>query len=220
MRSLPDSSCPQPKIDESVPCLPRHCLLSRTHFNSNATIGAIAFVQLHYLPSIRVRVRNRVTAVAGTNLTVVCPVPRKQKQQIRWYHGKKLLNSKGRVKVSNGGHLQIRRSTYNNKGDYVCTTGKSATNITVQILSEEEIFPLREVREALRENSEHFIESVEEMLSKMKQRRLEISFQELLRLFNVSQIPFTFVTGTWQPCSKTCGGDGFQVRHSSMYSYY
>lgn len=82
LKALPDSSCPQPKIDESVPCLPRHCLLSRSLAHTNATIGALSFIQFLPLPgNVLVRVRQRLVVLAGTNVTVVCPV-RKRKQQV------------------------------------------------------------------------------------------------------------------------------------------
>lgn len=177
--------------------------------------------------------------------------------QIRWHSGMKKFTNKGRIRVSDGGHLQMRRVTVDNSGEYVCTTGQQAVNMSVKVLDNEDtVVSLQERRQQLLHYDASFVETVERTLRengsrsrsdretevtavgsvayltdngeellkagsrpKLKSRkkaaggsqRTEISFQDLLLLFNVSQIPFTFVVEDWQPCSTTCGGDGLQV---------
>ncbi len=197
------------------------------------------FVQLKQKRKISVSVGGSATVIPGTNVVVKCPVQKYDQKYIHWKRKENEIAKKGRIKVSKKGYLQIRKSKPRDSDTYECMVVMddnhvmSKANISIKFHSNYEgdeqlqwrkqyMMDMHQNGAAHHAHPNHphhdrkkmaeFNHNANALHKGSKDRLLLDSLMG--EQLNYS-LPYMFISTRWSPCTKTCGGAGYQMRNIS-----
>ena len=175
------------------------------------------FSQIAPQKKVQLNVGGEAMVVKGTTVQVRCPVRGFDRRKVEWLYSGDVLPRKGRVKVSRGGMLRVRRSRAGDAGVYTCRAGGYSANITLDFYSTQQAYRMTQLRRQLIIANHQFIKrlrkgSVGGGKGRRGRSRDHYSLAYMLRVMNSTEIPFYYVPGEWSGCSRSCGGAGLQSR--------
>ena len=225
-----EALCPDDKPPATRTCFRPQCPtvtpITDTH---DIEIDTSNYVQLKQRRKISITVGGTATVIPGTNLIIKCPVKKYDKNFIHWRRKDNEIAKKGRIKVSKQGNLQIRRSRPHDSDMYECMivmdndhimhTANISINFHSDLEGEEQLEWRKQYMMEMHKNGAHktsskYLEQSANTIHKMGTNDKLLMNSIMGDEMNYS-IPYVYISSKWSPCTKTCGGAGYQKRSIS-----
>ncbi len=227
-----EESCPSKKPPVTQVCETAPCSTTTPEY-PDIEVDSSKYVQLKQKRKIAITVGGSATVIPGTNVIVKCPVKNYDKKYIHWRRTQNEIAKTGRIKVSKRGYLQIRKSKTTDSDTYECMVvmddnhvmGKA--NISIDFHSdfdgEEQLQWRKQYMMDMHRNGGHnhnnHHQSATDSLTANTVHKMNKNDKLLIDSLMGDElnhsVPYMYISTQWSPCTKTCGGAGYQMRNIS-----
>lgn len=172
------------------------------------------FVQLKPREKVSLSIDGKAVLISGSTIFMHCPQRHHHKDRVKWTKNELIIETRGRVKLTETGVLRIRGSRSSDAGIYYCSAGGVKTNISVVFQSVEEA---AEMFASRRNSAPNWTidrgegSGSEEDSQEQKQDdsiAIYASADVINQQLDNKSTLGVFVVGDWTPCSMLCGDKG------------